>query len=277
MADTENNLAQNHEVTVPFTRSDQRDTARFDVLIRTLSNFSAEAGISKIQALVNAISELIERGYWRSGDRLPTEKELSHELNISVGTVQAAMRALQNASLVERSRRSGTFVSQTREQGSTVWYFRFRNPDGSGLMPWETRELFVEEVKEKGDWSKFLGESPSYVKISRVVSVADEFRLWSDLYVDGQRFRPILDTPPAILAGKNLRIFLHERFNAPTFRSTHLISRCELDPKQAETLGCKPGEVAIRIKARSFTFRDAPISFHDIIVPPNRFELEVGN
>lgn len=257
-------------------RPDQRDAVRFDVLVRTLANFSADRSSSKIQALINTFSELIERGFWRPGDRLPTEKELSQQLSLSVGTVQAAMRALQSANLVERSRRSGTFVSQAREQGSTIWYFRFRTPDGSGLLPWETANLYLEEIRHEGEWSRFLGPSPSYVKISRLVSVAGEFMIWSDLYLDGQRFSPLLDTPAAVLAGKNLRVYLHERFNAPTFRAVHRVLNCEIGDDQAERLGCGARDVGIRLKAMSYTFRDAPISYHDIVIPPNPYELEIA-
>src|SRR5690606_23850751 len=145
--------------------------------------------------------------------------------NLSVGTVQSAMRTLQSGGLIERSRRSGTFVSQTRDQGSTIWYFRFRTSDGSALLPWETSELSVEEIRDEGEWSRFLGTSSSYIKISRLISVGNEFPIWSDLYVEGQRFAALLDTPNAALASKNLRVYFHERFNAPTFRAIHRISR----------------------------------------------------
>lgn len=274
MADMDNFAANYDEPFATRTRLDQRDEARFDVLIRTLANCSADPGQSKIQALIQTFSELIERGYWRPGDRLPTEKQLSQELNLSVGTVQSAMRALQSGGLIERSRRSGTFVSQTRDQGSTIWYFRFRTPDGSALLPWETSELSLEVIEEEGDWSRFLGTCSSYIKISRLISVGNEFPILSDLYVDGQRFEALMDTPTAVLASKNLRVYFHERFNAPTFRAIHRFSRCVIS-EEAERLGCAAGEAGMRLKAMSYSYRDAPISYHDIIIPPNRYELEV--
>lgn len=274
MADMDNSSVNYDEPFGERNRGEQGEEARFDVLIRTLANCSADPSQSKIQALIQAFSELIERGYWRPGDRLPTEKQLSQKLNLSVGTVQSAMRALQNGGLIERSRRSGTFVSQTRDQGSTIWYFRFRTPDGSALLPWETAELSIEEVRGEGDWSRFLGASTSYIKISRLISVGNEFPIWSDLYVDGHRFEALLTTPGAVLASKNLRVYFHERFNAPTFRAVHRISRCEIGDK-AGSLGCAEGETGMRLKAMSYSYRDMPISFHDIIIPPNRYELEV--
>lgn len=277
MTDSDCNCAPGGEPGATRLSTDQRDAERFDVLVRTLANVSADRGLSKIQALINTFSELIERGFWRPGDRLPTEKELSQKLSLSVGTVQAAMRALQSANLVERSRRSGTFVSQTREQGATTWYFRFRTQDGSGLLPWETAELYLEEIWHEGEWSRFLGLCPSYVKISRVVAVAGEFRIWSDFYLDGQRFRPLLDTPAALLAGKNLRVYLHQRFNAPTFRAVNRVSSCTIDEERAERLGCSARSAGIRLKAMSYTFRDAPISYHDIVIPANPYELEIAS
>jgi len=274
MADMDNLSANYDEPFATRNRANQGEEARFDVLIRTLANCSADPSQSKIQALIQAFSELIERGYWRPGDRLPTEKQLSQKLKLSVGTVQSAMRALQNGGLIERSRRSGTFVSQTRDQGSTIWYFRFRTPDGSALLPWETTELSVEEVGGEGEWSRFLADSSSYIRISRLITIGNEFPIWSDMYIDGNRFEALLKTPKALLAGKNLRVYFHERFNAPTFRAVHRISHCEIGDKAAQ-LGCVEGEAGMRLKAMSYSYRDTPISFHDILIPPNRYELEV--
>lgn len=254
---------------------ERSSAAQFDILIHTLARYSADRSRSKIQALTSSISELIERGFWRPGERLPTEKELSKRLHLSVGTIQAAMRALQNANLVERSRRSGTFVAQAREQGPTIWYLRFRAPDRPGLLSWKTESLSVEEVTGEGEWSRFLGPCASFIEISRVFSVADQFQVWSALYIDGNRFSPLLNTPTALLADRNLRVYLHEHFNAPIFRAIHRISACEIGEDLAEKLSCRPGDVGIRVKALSYSFRDTPISYHDMVIPPNPYELEL--
>ena len=49
-------------------------------------------------------------GVWKSGDKLPTENELSKELNVSRATIRAALQRLRSIGLVESKHGKGTFV-----------------------------------------------------------------------------------------------------------------------------------------------------------------------
>lgn len=258
------------------TRLERRDAPGMQAIEQTLENFLAERNQSKIQALINTFSEMIEQGYWLPGDRLPTEKELSHQLNLSVGTVQAAMRALQSANLVERSRRSGTFVAQPHEQSPTNWYFHFRTADGVGPLPWETLGLYVEEITDEGEWSRFLGPAQSYIKLSRLVAVAGEVLLWSEFYLDGQRFSGLLDTPTGVLATKKMCVYIHERFNAPTFRAVHRVAHCDIDGDTAKRLEIGEGEHGIRLTVMGHSYRDMPIFYHDVVIPQNKHRIDLS-
>jgi DNA-binding transcriptional MocR family regulator len=62
------------------------------------------------EQLAAALEARIARGLLSSGDRLPTTRELSAELAINRGTVQAAYRKLQQEGLVESRVGSGTVV-----------------------------------------------------------------------------------------------------------------------------------------------------------------------
>src|SRR4051794_29153694 len=56
----------------------------------------------------------IGRGELRCGDRLPPERELAEELDVSRGTVRQALDALAGRGLVERGVGRGTFVAATK-------------------------------------------------------------------------------------------------------------------------------------------------------------------
>lgn len=255
------------------------ETLRADIRVRSLrralENAPDEKGESKVRTLRNAIFELIERGFWRPGDKIPGEKYLCILLSVSLGTVQSAMRDLVASGLIERRRGRGSFIADAQEIGSTIWHFRFRTPDGASLLPWAVRVIEVTETREQGSWSDFLGGVPSYIRIRRIVRVADEFNVYSEVYLEGARFRPLLDIPLDLLSDKNLRVFLHERYNAPTFRAVHRLTACHIPAEHAELIGCAAGSQGLDMKALSYTFREAPISFQRIIVPKTPYELEI--
>ena len=50
------------------------------------------------------------RGWIGSGDRLPSERELSSRLNVGRSSVREALRALELVGLIETRRGEGTFI-----------------------------------------------------------------------------------------------------------------------------------------------------------------------
>ncbi len=247
---------------------------RIQALQAALTRAVAQRGESKIHTLSDALFNLIERGFWRSGDKLPGERELSLVLHLSLGTVQAALRELVAARLLERRRGAGTFVADARELGSSIWHFRFRTLDGRNLLPWASKILSIDEISEQGPWADFLGFAPSYIRIRRLNDMRD-FKVYSEMHLDGPRFRPLLDVPYDLLSQKNIRIFLHERYNAPTFRGVHRVLSTTITDNIAPLIDVAPGSHGLLIKALGFTFRDQPISYQTIVVPETPYELEI--
>ena len=43
----------------------------------------------------------------------------------------------------------------------------------------------------------------------------------------------------------------------------------------AEAIGCAPGAPGVYMSAYGYTFRDAPLSYQRIVIPPNGYELEI--
>jgi len=67
--------------------------------------------LPKHKRLQLTLEEKIRAGEWKAGQRLPTEVDLMDQYGLSSATVGRAMRELAKAGLIQRQRRSGTFVS----------------------------------------------------------------------------------------------------------------------------------------------------------------------
>jgi len=90
------------------------------------------------------IGGMIERGAFRPGDRIPSIRELSRQLHVSVNTVMGAYAYLENLRLVEARPQSGYYVCS-----------RFQEPEG--LPPWRAArsELVARPVA--------LGDQPAQI------------------------------------------------------------------------------------------------------------------
>jgi GntR family transcriptional regulator len=65
---------------------------------------------TKIDELVSTLRNRIERGEYAAGQRLPSEREISEELDVSRATVRAALFRLQAENMIDIVPRGGAFV-----------------------------------------------------------------------------------------------------------------------------------------------------------------------
>lgn len=83
------------------------------------------------------ISELLTRqiraGFWRQGERLPTEADLAQSLNVAVGTLRKSLALLEEQGVLERIQGSGTYVRGGGSGKGIYDLFRLELHDGPGL------------------------------------------------------------------------------------------------------------------------------------------------
>ncbi|RAZ73238.1 histidine utilization repressor [Mesorhizobium atlanticum] len=76
--------------------------------------------LSLHQRILSDIREKILSGAWAPGHRIPFEHELTAQYNCSRMTVNKALSQLAKAGLIERRRRSGSFVRQPQSQAAVL-------------------------------------------------------------------------------------------------------------------------------------------------------------
>lgn len=69
--------------------------------------------MSKYKWLAEEYRSRIENGFWRPGEKLKNELELSQEAGVSRQTVRHALDILSSSGLIDRVQGSGTYVSRT--------------------------------------------------------------------------------------------------------------------------------------------------------------------
>ena len=76
--------------------------------------------LSLHQRILSDIREKILSGAWAPGHRIPFEHELTAHYNCSRMTVNKALSQLAKAGLIERRRRSGSFVRQPQSEAAVL-------------------------------------------------------------------------------------------------------------------------------------------------------------
>jgi len=88
--------------------------------VQDISSRQSEATISLHQRILDDIETRIISGEWQPGHRIPFEHELTEYYNCSRMTVNKALTQLAKAGLIERKRRSGSFVSFPQSQAAIL-------------------------------------------------------------------------------------------------------------------------------------------------------------
>src|SRR5437870_13692684 len=83
-----------------------------DLASHTASQLDCEESLYKQVAL--RISELIEHGTLRPGERVPSVRKCSEQQSVSIATVMQAYRLLENRGVIEARPQSGYYVRTRR-------------------------------------------------------------------------------------------------------------------------------------------------------------------
>jgi GntR family transcriptional regulator len=83
--------------------------------------------------IAELLGRQIKAGYWRQGERLPTESELATKLDVAVGTLRKALAVLEEQGILQRIQGSGTYLRKLEGTGQIYELFRLELTTGPGL------------------------------------------------------------------------------------------------------------------------------------------------
>ncbi|OBQ89341.1 histidine utilization repressor [Mesorhizobium sp. AA23] len=105
--------------------------------------------LSLHQRILSDIREKILSGAWAPGHRIPFEHELTAQYDCSRMTVNKALSQLAKAGLIERRRRSGSFVRQPQSQAAVLELHDIRIEVEALGLPYRYERL--ERMKRRGN------------------------------------------------------------------------------------------------------------------------------
>jgi GntR family transcriptional repressor for pyruvate dehydrogenase complex len=102
------------------------------------------------QQIVVQLCQMIRQGQLRPGDRLPSERELSEQLQVSRASLREALRALEIAGIVAIKQGGGTYIREVFDDGilSPLSLVLDASTDLVGNL-WEVRSIFEPAVASR--------------------------------------------------------------------------------------------------------------------------------
>jgi GntR family transcriptional regulator len=233
-------------------------------------------GVPKYVRLTDALVEAITSGYWKAGDKLPTEEELAEMTPFSLGTVQRALRNLAEQGIVIRQHGLGSFVAETDLRLEDPWHCRFLDDDGQTILPVYSKVVKRERVKARGNWNEYFpNATDSLLRIDRVINVNNEFNVFTHFFADSRLLPALWDTPISKLNGVNFKAMIARDLNVPITRIGHTVCAAPFDEAVAAILNVKVHAVGIYMQAAAHMGEKACVYYQQFFVPMTHRPLSI--
>lgn len=150
----------------------------------------------KYKEIYNDLCRKILDGFYKPGQKLPTENELSRRFNTSRPTVGRAMRDLQQKGFIFRRQGQGTFVRQPHHTGNKTFgiLIHWQNTPGQIQSMTSIFGLMVPEISRYASlfgYSLLLNDippEPEYDPVNRAQLIAQQL---IDVKIAGVFFTPL--------------------------------------------------------------------------------------
>jgi GntR family transcriptional regulator len=123
----------------------------------------------------------IASGRLADGARLPPERDMAGEMDVSVGTLRKALNDLTDKGLLERIQGSGNYVRHRAEAAGVYAFFRLELVDGGGLPTADL--LSVERLRKPADLPEF-GASKEGHRIRRLRRLSGRPAALEEIWLD---------------------------------------------------------------------------------------------
>ena len=202
----------------------------------------------------------LDRGAWRPGQQVPTERELAERYGCSLITVRRALDELVREQRIERTRGRGTFVLPPRIDRDLADSMSFtQEMQSRGLDP-ETRLVSARPESATAVVGSALGLEPGSptLYLERLRSAGGEPYLLEQVHLPAERFPGLLASD---LEHNSLYELLVTRYGTPIVRAHETLEPVLLRSREARLLDQRRGAPALLVEGIAYAADGSPVEF----------------
>ena len=222
----------------------------------------------------NIIKAKIKTGELKSGQKLPGEKELAKEYNVSRVTIRRTMAELTESGYLNRKSGKGSFVTAPKIHRELIDVNSFSDRMRSkGYTP-GSRVISIKLEESSSDVRDYLEleEGAHVIEIRRIRYTNGEPTVLENSFLPYEEFPLVLG---ADINGGSLYKFLREQYNVIPKSSSKTLELTVANDDEAKTLEVNSGASLFLIKALVLSVDNKPIEFVKTLLKGDRFKFEI--
>jgi len=207
-------------------------------------------GVPAYRKIQGNLRKRIESGDLRTGDAVPSERDLARIHRVSLMTARHALASLEREGFVERRRGIGTFVSPPKIHFNKL--MSYTEQMASRSMTAASKVLFAKIIDNEQEATARLSLPPksTILKLERLRHAGGEPFALETCYLAGAEFSGLLDAP---LQRESLFGILERDYKVVIGYADEEIDATAADPRTADLLGMPGPEPILRIRQLIFS------------------------
>jgi GntR family transcriptional regulator len=211
---------------------------------------SRSNGLPAYQRIQGTLRKRIDAGDLRTGDAVPSERDLAKIHSVSLMTARHALASLEREGVVERRRGIGTFVSAPKIHFNKL--MSYTEQMASRSMTAGSKVLFAKIIDDDQEANARLSLSPKsgVIKLERLRHAAGEPFALETCYLSAAQFPGLLSTP---VQRESLFGILERDYKIEIGYSDEEVDATAADPRTADLLDVPRREPLLRIRQVIFS------------------------
>lgn len=231
--------------------------------------------LPKYMQLRDIIATAIEEGFWGLGAQIPGEADIAKLTSFSLGTVQKALKLLDEEGIIERKQGYGTFVSRNAFSPQHCRFVIEGKEDFFRIRPIIVGRKVISS--ERG-WVRHIAPGgEDLLQIDREINVGNQFKLYNKFYINKERFSMLWSVSIKKLNGINLKAFLKNNYDILITHTSNFVSINEFPEHICKSLGLNPCSHGLLFEVLAMAGPKNPIYFSEFYIPLSSWKLYVSD
>jgi GntR family transcriptional regulator len=211
---------------------------------------SRSNGLPAYQRIQGTLRKRIDAGDLRTGDAVPSERDLAKIHSVSLMTARHALASLEREGVVERRRGIGTFVSAPKIHFNKL--MSYTEQMASRSMTAGSKVLFAKIIDDEQEANARLSLSPKsgVIKLERLRHAAGEPFALETCYLSAAQFPGLLSAP---VQRESLFGILERDYKIEIGYADEEVDATAADPRTADLLDVPRREPLLRIRQVIFS------------------------
>ena len=229
--------------------------------------------LTAYQEVKQKITEDLVRGRYPMGQALPAERDLSKELDVSIGTLRKAVDELVAEGIVVRRQGRGTYVAEHDLKRLLYYFFHVVKHDVEKKVYPKVELVSLNSVianKEEAAKLQIKEGSPVW-RITNRLSLEGRCVMIDQITLDKKRFKNLTRTDFINRKGSIYQMY-QAQYDQTVVRSSERLRAGLAGKQHAEWLGLTPESPVLIIRRVALGLQDDPIEWRTSTLNTNHHE-----